>query len=632
VEADPWLFINPLNIEALLNYSQYQRDDSNGEYKQSEWEGGLSLEQRGYILHPSVVRFHYVIEPRYRSSASELVNNSDRSSSELFGYRLSLGILQDSILPVDGGITASNSNSVINGNLGQRNESDLTNYAVYLNWRYAPFPASFRFEQRTNVSTNTTLTGGNSFRRDDVERIVQLKAKSSKTSMFLETRDLDDRVSSRSNDFKRTYAYLRHQLEWGRGSGLQSNFDYTKRSQFNDYTQIRWSQVASIRHTGSLISHTNYRFQSTRQATQYDTNTGGFRLVHNLYSNLVTSAGVNYRNSNATNFKEKNNSVSMTSRYQKKGYKGVGISLNVLGRLNNIDQDSSAGFLDIVDQSYSVPLTGEVVLEHRFIATQTIIVTDATSTIVYSEGIDYEVVGVSGGLTQLRVIPGGQIEAGNVVLVSYKAAIQPSVEYRETVTGAGFGFTIGGFSIAYDDSKSTNDLKSGFGGFLTDTRTTTAQASYAWEWGRTSNQIRADHRYYRNGNFETTSRNFSESISFSLDGTKRLSLGLNQSFNESNVDTKNFSGALSLDWRPKPGWVIQPRLSVWKRITEYPPGSSQTENEDLVVSANLVVRWAFRKLSWDLAYYHNERTTSQDSIDIYDTTENSFRMSFRRRF
>lgn len=638
-QAVEWPVFGPVKMEALLNYDYWKRQREDSVSNQYDLAVGLSIEGQGYWLDPEILGIYYYLEPFYvlsnYSARSTVANVSDQLNDDdrrgyAINYDLLIDILPGTTLPYHSTINFGQAFTVNNGSFGRHSETDLKYGNLSLEWQNLYFPLTLKYEVRDNYTVSDPGFDRRRFIRDDLDQRLILRGKSSKTFMELEHRSLNDRVVERNNDFDEDRFNLRHQLPWGSDSGLQSRFDYRNRDGFNAFKRTILDELARIKHGENLRSETRYQFRSTIQSQTTTANTGTFRLIHQTYTNLNSIGNLRLEDTRNDDTQLKEHGGGLAFAYNKPDFLGATVTARLSADYSINDLDSNAGFYEIIDQPYLVPLSGIITLEDRFIAPETIIVTDATSTVVYVEGLDYEVNQIIDNLTQVFILPGSQIIVGETVLISYKAAIIPSSKFSSLNTATGFSIKKNWFSFSYFDTQIRYDTISGNGGqFLADTRTQTALLGITWDMTRTSNQFSAERRFYKNGLFGTTTYTLTQSVNLSLSTRMMLNFRISGSQSTSDLE-KTDMYMLNLDflWRPSPPWTIRPTLGAWKRKRNPTiPGSVSGIIDERVLSASLNVRWAFRKIILDLNLRHNDRVA--DGADFVD---DNVSLNMRRRF
>ncbi|MBE9549515.1 MAG: hypothetical protein IMF09_08940 [Proteobacteria bacterium] len=633
-QAIEWPVFKPFNIEALIHYDQWSRQTDQTNSDEYDLRLGFGIEGDGYWMHPGIVNFFYYLEPTYitsnftDTSRQTGQKSKDDWSGHALNYSLNLDLLGGTTLPVYATLATRQSLTNNQGSFGRRTETDLKQNSLLLGWKNPYFPLTFKFDMRDNYTVSDPGLDRPKFIRDDLEHIFSIAGKSSKTDLELQYRSMDDRVISRNNDFEQSLANLRHTLPWGTGSTLVSRLHYRNRTGFNPVERFQVDEIARIKHGEYYDSETRYQYNSTTQNITSTTHTGSFRLRHQYYLNLTSVGTLRAEDRRTDDAHKTQEEIGLKFAYQKSDFFGAAINAHIAAEYSINDLDSNAGFHEVFEQPHTVRLTGGVILDDRFIAAETIIVTDATSTIVFSEGIDYEVVQVSNNLTQLFIIPGGQIISGDTILVSYKAVIIPSVEYSALNSTTGFSYRKGWFSLNHYNTKLDYNTISGNGDFLTERRDTTTRMDIQWDMGPTSNQFTAERRYYKNGVFETTTYSLTQALSVSLSPRLMMNLSLTGSQSESELeDTELYLLNLNFLWRPSPYWTIRPVLGVWQRDRTNIPGTASGIENERILSASLNIRWLFRKINLDLNLRHNDRVADDATF-----VDDNINLNIRRRF
>jgi hypothetical protein len=568
-------------------------------------------------------------------------DNSVDTSDDFLGYYFGLEILKGAVLPVDGHVAASRYSTVFVGSLGQRSEYEITEFNAAMNWKFAPLPTLFGFRERSTFSISQSSIGSASLLRDDTERRFVIKSENSKLLVDFEWRSLDDHIPLRSNDFDVYRLNSRHLFQWGRGSELTSSLRSFYRTGFNGFEQADWTQSASIYHTKSLSSSAGYAMYFTRQKSTAKRYSAFYRLRHRLYSNLTTSAGLRWSHRSAPNLVEVQEFVDLDIGYQKSVLWGTHVGIFLGGAYGHVDRDSDLGFYEIIDERYTVPISGQLILTGRFIFSSSVIVTDVTSNIIYQDGLDYELLNLGDGITQLSVLPAGRIQAGDIILVSYKGLILPSVEYNRISRTSALNVSFRGLSLSYRDDALNHKVISGFSGPLLDTKNEVLNLNYSLNFNKLSMGLRAERRLVKIGGNELKSKTANQSFNFQATNKVKIGLNLTQSLTENRTETITdtffqevdfYAGSLFLTWQPVAGMMISPTVSAWKRKLVRTSDIIES-SDDTILSASLSFRWVFRKLSMNFSYQHNDRTVITDGISPgEDTIEDSVQFNLRRQF
>lgn len=634
-QAWGWLTLYPTEIEAVLWFDgNYRRQKDGDGTLDNQWEGGVSIRQRGYIIDPEVTNFDLGVEPVYVWGLFDISDDPQKLTGNNLSYYLRLEMLRGTPGPFKYNISAMRVNNVNSGSLGGRYDTEVENKSAAVTWKSTAFPMSLTFDDRLYKQNFLSGKSGATSRRDEHVKSLTLQGRSSKTGLFAEHLSMDNLVPGRNLDYELDRINLGHTLPWGRNSKLNSRFGYYDRSGFNANKRINLNERATIQHTENIFSVTSYDFSSIIQTYKTILNSGGIVLTHQLYGNLVTAADIWGMSQTSDPQDVTRLRGGISSQYSKVMF-GAGVTAGLGYSYQVTDRDSRLGLVDVSDESQVVPLNGAVVLNRRFILTATIIVTNADGALVYTEGIDYTTFDLPDDLTQLQVIPGGQIETGDTILVSYQALALPSQEYSTTNTRYNLGLNLGWVSFSHSYNDLNEKLISGQGdSFLNPRLDVRTNLAFNWNISNVEFQVGGDRRYYKRKEFESTTYSFRQSVDWGAFGNTLWNLNAVQSFTETTtLKTDLYSLDLSVDWQPRSNLSIRPRVGIWKRFDEGESIGSDERN-DMFITAGFALRWWYRKVTFQMAYNHNQRTidTNQLSNGESKTVEDRLTFNLTRRF
>jgi hypothetical protein len=449
---------------------------------------------------------------------------------------------------------------------------------------------------------------------------------------------VDDNVFGRDYTLNRVLA--NHNLKWGKGSRLFSTLQFFEREGFAGYQQFSWNERLRIQYTENLASRTIYRYFNQESETRMTTHEGSFELLHELYSNLDSSARLFGRSEKSDTLDRTEVEIGGRSSYQKSFFFGQ-LSAGIYGDYRRTDRQSEAGVGEVLNERHVARLVEPIILRKQLIHESTIVVT-AEDGFIYAENIDYEVFRLGGVYTELRIIPNGRISAGDVLLISYRYEILPSAKFSSISAGYDFSLAYRWIRFFHNRYQYTHHLISGTG-LPPDVKNTTSGIELTWDFDFASARLSGESRRRRNGGFKSKHIVLYQSLGVILTNQFSLSFSGNQVFSEtrgvvtldplvgpefqdnsSNADFYAFDATLS--WFPRPGLNIAPSLGVWKRKEESTL-VTQPNLDRLYYSAQLRVSWQLRKLAMDFFYDYN-------SSDEDGTIQKGNRLMFsiRRRF
>jgi hypothetical protein len=628
LSASEWLQLQPGTAEAFIRFDgTYRSADSAGDSNDSDLEAGFRFRRGGFMLDPAIANFYLQLEPYFSQGKSTGAVTEDRDGN-FFNYIGRLSLFQEAPGPFAYDFSASRNSGNTDGSLGNRTENDVETRFVQMRWKNRAFPTFLQYEEKMLEQFFRSAFGSGSSDRDEVLKSLSLSGRSSKTTLNLEREWMDDKNLLRNNDYQENRGRLAHRLKWNNASSLRSRIDYTDRTGFNAFRQFNLSETAIINHTDSLTSTSVYRYDSIKRVEESRTKFGEFRLRHRLYTNLATTAHVSDTSIQSDILDEQQEQLGLEFDYRKTSLFGATVNARIGKSYREIDRVSQSGLKDIINESQTVPLAGDVILDERFVITASIIVTDASAIQVFIEGLDYEVFAAGNDLTQLLVIPGGQINVGDTILISYQAENLPTLKFSTTQTDINFRMDWGWVAISHRDNSSDDKRISGAASsFLIDHRYTNTDIQFRWGKDNLDARFGAERRLIRSGVFETTTYTARQSVSFKQSRLLSMDLSISETFSRSDTqDTDLYNLQYSLNWRPSARLSIRPTIGAWKR-TDKGITVGPMKRKDSFLSAGFDIRWSFRKLTLDLRYFHNRRGT-----DTFDTDEDRVMFTLKRRF
>lgn len=629
------LTLYPTKVDAVISYERTDNDssgDKNHSSRETQSEAGARISQQGHVLDPGIAWFLLNFEPTYTRDEFDSDTLTEDSSGDILNYLFQLGLLRDTPDPFSYDLTAQRISNNTSGSLGSLYDNVIDSKQVAVNWKTKAFPMSFIYKEEILEQDFRTIDSNLVSKRDEVLQTWSITGRSSKLNLRLQHKTLDDRITTRNNDHQLDQAILNHQLPWGRDSELRSRFDFYDRTGFNANERLTVEEIARIRHTDNLFSRSSLRFNSVTQSIKTEEKFAKFELNHQLYSNLTSTASMNVKSRESENLDEQSKYIDLDSRYQKQNFYGALVNAGLGVGYKETDRESSVGLISIADESHVTTLSGTFTLNNRFILSASIIVISDDGTLVYVEGIDYEVNSLSGDLTEILTIPGSRINEGDTLLVSYQASALPSQEFSTTQTRYNLGFDLGWFQFSHMDRRSDDTLKSGADeSFLNDSRNTVTNLLFRWKVKGNDFRVGAERRYILAGGFDSTIYTYQQSLSWLYSSKTQLNLTATEAFTEQELrDTDLYSLDLSLDLKPYPGMTVRPTLGYWKRQDK--DGLTAVKRDDEFISAGFRLHWKYRKVDMNFSYFHNQRDINIEPDSKVRSEEDRVMFKLTRRF
>ncbi len=204
-----------------------------------------------------------------------------------------------------------------------------------------------------------------------------------------------------------------------------------------NFKNLRWDERLLLKHSQTLRTDYFALFDRTeRSGTTQTLMSGSANLRHDLFESLTTNAsvGASQLQLDADDFTSTDQFGHLNFDYTKKVPYGKLFATADLG-VNFQDESDRGTPIFLNDQSRTFGPSGIVILPQQNILTGSIVITDLTGLIFYSEGLDFDVDDF-GVRVEIRRIPGGLIGPSQTVLIDYE--IGPDPGSRTTSTNLGF--------------------------------------------------------------------------------------------------------------------------------------------------------------------------------------------------
>jgi hypothetical protein len=176
------------------------------------------------------------------------------------------------------------------------------------------------------------------------------------------------------------------------------------------------------------------------------------RLGNQLYESLNSGLLYEYNNIDETSYHEVNDKVGIDLNYTKKVLKTN--VLSIIYSYNRLFERraSTDEILTVVNEQYTI--SDRVILKRPYINTATLVVKDATGTIIYQLGADY-LLTTLGNYIEIQRIPGGQIADNSSIYVFYNATQPGTYSYDVDIQTFYINFSVSKhlFDIYYKTSR-----------------------------------------------------------------------------------------------------------------------------------------------------------------------------------
>ena len=591
----------PLEWEATLAFDGSVRRTETSRTEDLEFEESVDLRQSGYGLDPRILTFSFEVEPLLSQGKFESTNQSEEREGQFLSYTAAVSALHGTTAPVGVNAQAGRSSGTDQGSLGSRTDFVTENRNLTLVWKTF-FPSSISYSERTLDQSFRSGLDSATRERDEVTRRVRVRGRSSKMNLSFEHSVFDDRIEETDNDFVTDRADLFHSVRWGKGSSLRSRTDYFNRKDFRSSTRFGVSEFLNLQHTDDLSTDYTYNFSAAQGESDTTRHVGRFALGHQLYRSLNTSLNLSRSHTDFESGVEDVSEAGLDLGYRKRIPWDGALSAGVGAAYRLTDRVSQADVLQVFDEEQPVTGTGSALLNQRFIATASIVVTNAAGTVVFTEGTDYSVVPSANNLTEIRILGGGAISIGDTIVVDYRFESLPSAKYSAIPFNYRARLDFGWVALFHRTSITNEDLISGPDeSIVRDRRQSTTGIRFNFVGRTTRATHSAELRQLRSGEFETESLMLNQSLTHAFSRGLSVATSSNETFTESDdTNSELYSVDLFLRWLPLRNLSIRPNVGAWRRIVE------ETSDERFI-TGGFALRWAWRKIDFDLNYDHDIR-------------------------
>ena len=421
-------------VNLMGQYRQQDRvlkSNTSESLESSLFSGGIMLNSTGYIWHPNLLILNLDANYNPQTKQENYLVIPDRSEVRSL-QRLYLNGTFLKQKPVS-------LNCFVNLNRNYINNEDLTNIrsddrkyggTFFLKSKYVPLSVSYsngKVDQKELISNRT-------FKNEHTS--VQGRINKSFSS-----RD-NHKLSYNYNDYHRQDNNLTQIQNKTQEVTLNDNvfIDRNKKYYFsslitgfdqegnNNYQRLQARENINLKLPERLNFNANYFYNNIKQdlnsSVQHQVRS---RLSHELFLSLKTSVYFEYSNLDHTAYLEKTDRQGIDIKYTKKIPKGQ-LSLSYHYFRFNQQMDSDPVTLQVLMEPHALVDNEMVYLDKEYIDIESVVVKDATGTIIYQENLDYVLI-ERNTLVEIQRIPGGQITDGQTVYVDYVNTRNESFKY-----------------------------------------------------------------------------------------------------------------------------------------------------------------------------------------------------------
>lgn len=445
----------------------------------------LEIETKGSVYHPAFLKFTLRLEPELNQIIEDHDPGEDiRDTPFLPNYFGEATLLEPK--PYTLRVFGSRSETTLRSAFAASSDTTINKYGADLFLKYKTLPTTIGYAHRESDQTGFFDSHED---RDDFRLYSQHITERTKTflnSTISDTYRISEGVvtdittanNSIRNDFD---------ISGDNKKTLNTFFNYRiSESNTYDNSDLRLNEQLNWKHSDALRTIYYFRYNKNESGGfNFDSLFFGAGLTHLLYENLKTTFRADATFNDFTGGKENIYGTVLGFVYRRKIPWGR-LTLNTNFDYKVTDREGGDVWI-LVSNEPHVLRNGEVtLLENNNVDLDSIVVTDASSSIVYVEDIDYTVE-LLGSSVRISRIPFGSIANGQLVLVTYRYLTDPS--FDDAVFRQSYGTQLNlwnALSLSYRFHKADQDILSGpVPENRADETTHHARLGYNWRWTNT---------------------------------------------------------------------------------------------------------------------------------------------------
>jgi hypothetical protein len=328
-------------------------------------------------------------------------------------------------------------------------------------------------------------------------------------------------------------------------------------------TLERQTTVADVRFnyrlSPSLGTRTAYRLDRVEAATlERSGQRLDMQMQHRLYDSLVTTASVRGSIDELRTGRRDGYGGGALLDYRKRLPAGGRLSTR-LARTYDVTVNRFSEREDVVlDESHTARFGAPIRLRTARVVPGSIVVSDATTPLLFQEGVDYRV-DIVGDFAEIGILPGGRIQDGRVLSIDYRILVSPFTSTLTTQPALDVSVDYGWIAPYVRLQRVGRTLLDGLDdGTVFNQVSRSAGVRGRWEPRNVRLLVNADHRSERAKNLTFESLQFGQVVSVAFGPARVLNVNVSEVVTRFRVpDRRESLGSGSVDF----GWQATPILS-----------------------------------------------------------------------
>lgn len=409
------------------------RSRPDGTQRNREWgfEERIGLRLGGWVLDPSLISYggeiSFALTRDRFEEDTDSVDLTDRDHGYLIQYDLRANFLQGQKL--SGSIHGLRHDDRINRRFQPTLNQQRTGLRTSWVFAHEKVPMELSYDYLETDRTGNADPADNEHFTDSTLRygLDWLIADNHRFTLSYEHAEIKQEYQGLLQPFETTrdLFYIEHQLEFGeqRQHGFRTLVHWQEES--GDFARdlFEIGPQVTLKHGDNLQTLYKYQFNRERyEGLDVDTHRADFQLIHQMYTNLTTTANL------FTLFENVDDDINTTQygasvdwQYNRRNRLGH-LYANLALAYDTEDVEGDDGRRIILDEAHTFRDPIAVTLRNRNVIPASVVVTDTGNRRIYQPGLDYTVVAL-GNVTRINRMWTGRIADGDSVLVDYQFRI-----------------------------------------------------------------------------------------------------------------------------------------------------------------------------------------------------------------
>ena len=514
----------------------------------------LDLATKGFVYHPALLQFNLKVSPEFQQNIQSRAESTGEKNTNgnSFNANYHANVIIMSQKPYTLTLFAHHLETQSWAAYTGVTQNSTDSYGADFALKYSLLPTTVGCSSST--ATQSSYYGSN----NDVQEFHLLSrhrgvtGDSSLTSTYSVnkqiTNDTVNEIKTLNNTFSNQYEVTADGL-----INLASNAQYMDQNSASFQNKsllvienLAWQHQKNLRSRYSL----QYRQLESGTSDSSWTSLNG-SLIHKLYENLTTTAGITGSSNSYSGGREKAVTGLLDSAYQRAIGNWGTLNLNAGANYLYTTRVGASATTQAVNEPHTLSSTMETFLDRSGINIASIVVTNRDGTIVYVKDVDYRIESIGSSVRISRMALGGLAD-GQLISVSYSYTSDAAYDDALLTQNYGVGLELKrSLFLAYRYLQAKQTLLAGLPPErLNNSTIHLATIRYDADWSETSATYEDN-----NSNSDISYRRWELAQTFRLRPNNRFQYTLRGYYGEtdyrSHTELKRRSGATTtLDWTP----------------------------------------------------------------------------------